>query len=130
MEVLTAYQDLASGPRVAGFCELCELSSRPEARPGAHALSAKIIYTTLYVVLQTLQLRSTGPKEITPSSVPLLPCMQCDAYCNGLRSILQLSDDDSTSITELKERKRKEEKMANASRWFLSAQMATMDEKG
>ena len=43
---------------------------------------------------------------------------------------MQLSDDDSTSITKLEERIRKEEKMANASRWFLSAQRETVDEKG
>ena len=50
--------------------------------------------------------------------------------CNGLRSILQLSDDDSTRITKLEERKRKEEKMANTSCWFLSGQMGAIDEKG
>ena len=40
------------------------------------------------------------------------------------------SDDDSTSITKLEERKRKEEKMANTSYWFLSAQTGAIDEKG
>jgi hypothetical protein len=52
------------------------------------------------------------------------------ANCNGLRSVLQLSDDDSTSITKLEERKRKQEKMANTSCWFLSAQTGAIDEKG
>ncbi len=51
-------------------------------------------------------------------------------FCNGPRSILQLSDDDSTSITKLEEKKRKEEKVANASRWPLSDQMGTLSGKG
>ncbi len=44
--------------------------------------------------------------------------------------VLQLSDDDSTSIAKLGERKRKEENIANTSRWFLSAQTGAMAEKG
>ncbi len=34
--------------------------------------------------------------------------------CNGLGSVLQLSNDDSTSITKLEGREGKEEKMTNA----------------
>ncbi len=43
---------------------------------------------------------------------------------------LQLSYDDSTSITKLEERKRKEEKMTSTPCWFLSAQPGAMGEKG
>jgi len=50
--------------------------------------------------------------------------------CNGLRSVLQLSDDDSTSITKLGGRKRKEEKIANSSRWLLSAQTGAIMKRG
>jgi len=50
--------------------------------------------------------------------------------CNGLMSVLQLSDDDSTSITKLGERKRKEEKIANSSRWLLFAQTGAMMKRG
>ncbi len=45
-------------------------------------------------------------------------------------SVLQLSGDDSTSITKLEEKERKEEKVANASRWSLSDQMGTLSGKG
>ena len=53
-----------------------------------------------------------------------------DDYVTVPGSILQLSGDDSTSITKLEGRKGKEEKMTNASRWSLSVQTETMDEKG
>ena len=43
-----------------------------------------------------------------------------DDYVTVPGSILQLSGDDSTSITKLEGRKGKEEKMTNASRWSLS----------
>jgi len=42
---------------------------------------------------------------------------------------MQLSDDDSTSITKLEERKGKSGKMAIASRWPFSDQMEVLSEK-
>ena len=43
---------------------------------------------------------------------------------------MQLSNNNSTSITKLEEKKRKEEKVANALRWPLSDQIGTLSRKG
>ena len=42
-----------------------------------------------------------------PSLLRLSRPIICSAICNGPNSVLQLSDDDSTSITKLEERKGK-----------------------
>ncbi len=47
-----------------------------------------------------------------------------------LGSILQLSSNNSTSITKLEEKERKEEKVANALHWSLSDQIGALSGKG
>jgi hypothetical protein len=66
--------------------------------------------------------KKSKPETVTDKAVVDLAALCSLAYseklpsCNGLRSVSQLSDDDSTRITKLEERKGKTGKMASALR--------------